>query len=47
MQRGKIVEEVGIPSDEAGERGLKFLCVSYLHACIHMYVPVCMWRFAY
>ncbi|XP_036333195.1 sister chromatid cohesion protein PDS5 homolog B isoform X1 [Rhagoletis pomonella] len=31
MQRGKIVEEVGIPSDEAGERGLKFLCMlSYI-----------------
>lgn len=27
MQRGKIVEEMGVPSEEAGERGLKFLCV--------------------
>ncbi|XP_067627164.1 sister chromatid cohesion protein PDS5 homolog B isoform X2 [Eurosta solidaginis] len=31
MQRGKIVEEIGLPIDEAGERGLKFLCMlSYI-----------------
>uniref|UniRef100_A0A0A1XF21 Sister chromatid cohesion protein PDS5 homolog B-B n=2 Tax=Zeugodacus cucurbitae TaxID=28588 RepID=A0A0A1XF21_ZEUCU len=31
MERGKVLEEVGIPSEEAGERGLKFLCMlSYI-----------------